>query len=185
MLMRRSAPKAESASGRSVFFKVKLRPVCSRSYLRVLACQKWGRYFLPREGQKIFRSRAKRRVLTGSGRCDNSCFAGTGRGTGFFRSEQGTGLKGRGRQRQGHGFTGYDMPGGEAPRKRLGEGEQRASSEPAGNDTACVEFSYVYRLGTSPEGGPEYFGPLWGCKTNTGVCLNNSWQIPDIISLTI
>jgi hypothetical protein len=45
----------------------RLRPVCSRSYLRVLACQKWGRYFLPRKGQKIFRSRAKRRVLTASG----------------------------------------------------------------------------------------------------------------------
>ena len=36
-----------------------------------------------KKGQKIFRSRAKRRVLTGCGRSDSSCCAGTGRGTGF------------------------------------------------------------------------------------------------------
>jgi hypothetical protein len=107
------------------FFRLRgLRPVCSRSYLRVLTCQKWGRYFFARKGKKIFRSRAKRRVLTASGALRFSAYAGTGRGTGL--SGPNKELRKEGSQRHGHSITGWFCTSGEAEKKEAWRGEHLA-----------------------------------------------------------
>jgi len=67
-----------------VFVLRGLRPVLPESISPRPHLSKVGPvFFLQERAKKIFRSRAKRRVLTGSGRSDNPAFAGTGRGTGF------------------------------------------------------------------------------------------------------
>jgi len=79
------------------------RPVFRRVYLRVLACQKWVRYFLqeraknlpvPRQEARFDRLRALRLFLL--------CRDGTRNG--LFRSEQGTASREGGGQKHGHGL---------------------------------------------------------------------------------
>jgi hypothetical protein len=90
-----------------VLFEEGCAPSCREVYLRVLTCQKWVRYFLPRKGQKIFRSRAKRRVLTGSGRSDKSCLCRDGTRNGLSGpNKERAGFLRQGRKRLGRGSKG-------------------------------------------------------------------------------
>jgi hypothetical protein len=113
-------------------------------------------FFLQVRAKKIFRSRAKRRVLTG---CDAAINPA---------------LQGRDEERAFPVRTrNWDFKKG---RKRLCGGSKGQFFSQTINDPACIEFSYVY-LGSGPAilDGLD-FGPL-GRKTNTGVLLNNSSAI--------
>ena len=94
---------------------------------------------------------AQEGVLTASGRSDSSCFAGTGRGTGFYgpNKELPQEKEGAAASRSGaKAPTG--CTGGESERKRLGGGEQRAAAQPVFNDTACVGILLRLRTGAKP-----------------------------------
>jgi hypothetical protein len=88
-------------------------------------------------------------------------------------------------RRQGHGFAFWLLPGGEAGRKRLFGGSKGQQQSQPETIRACVKFSYVYRLRTGPEGGPDTSAPFGGVRRIRGLLLTNSWRIPDIIKLTI
>src|SRR4051794_40425489 len=110
----RTALRAES-----FLFTVRgLRPVLRREYLRVLACQKWGRYFLPRaKNLPVLRPRARFDRLRA---LRYLRIAGTGRGTGFSGPNKER-VKGR-----GGSTAGTATPAGMARAGRAERGLARA-----------------------------------------------------------
>ena len=128
-------------------------PSCSE-YISASSPVKSGSgIFFARKGKKIFRSRAKRRVLTGCGRSDSSCCAGTGRGTGF----SGPNKEWQGRKEE-RGFAGGAKGDFTPGFQRYGQfrfNKGELLQAPARRSSGGMDF-----------------GPLWGRKTNTGVFLS-------------
>ena len=117
----------------------------SRPYLRARSLSKVGPVFFARKGKKSSGPGAPRgAILTGSGRSDSSCCAGTGRGTGF----SGPNKELAGRKKEAlRGAKGSST----ASRKRYSQFQDFFLQAPARRSCDGLDF-----------------GPLWGRKTNTG-----------------